>query len=103
MTVFLSCDSNFPVDALSGEVVGTTSRLETLPTAGARRTAATPGVDCNVETRRSRTGASAADSVSATTWNGPLKPGPNPCASRSYATLVVDDAGSFPWSDEPSL
>ena len=32
---------------------------------------------------------------------GPLKPGPKPLASRSYARRVVSDDGSLPWSAAP--
>ena len=39
--------------------------------------------------------------VSATIWSGPLNPGPNPEASRSYEVRVVVPSGSLPWSDRP--
>ena len=39
--------------------------------------------------------------VFTTIWKVPLKPGPNPCASRSYALRVVVDSGSCPASEEP--
>ena len=46
--------------------------------------------------------ASAGELVWATSSSGPLKPGPKPSASRSYACRVVVEAGSLPWSEEPS-
>ena len=33
---------------------------------------------------------------------GPLKPGPKPSASRSYARRAVCSSGCVPWSDAPS-
>ncbi len=60
-----------------GDVVGTTLITET-PLAGGTATAwATPSVDEMAVTSDSGAG------PSTTTWSGPLKPGPNPSASRS--------------------
>ncbi len=40
--------------------------------------------------------------LTVTSSSGPLKPGPNPEASRSNAWRVVVPTGSLPWSEEPS-
>lgn len=68
-----------------------------MPSAGgAAATLATPSVSRMADTR-------APVSVSsATTWSGPLNPGPNPSASMSYACRVVVDSWWLPWSVAPS-
>jgi hypothetical protein len=67
--------------------------------AGRAKAAATPGVRATVAVSEARACWSA---FSATSCSGPLKPGPNPSLSRSYALRVVLAAGSLPWSEEPS-
>ena len=44
---------------------------------------------------------SAGDRTSLVTRSGPLKPGPKPWLSKSYARRVVNDVGSFPASATP--
>ena len=51
---------------------------------------------------RSRCGACCVPATSTTIGIGPLKPGPKPSASRSYARRLVCSVGCVPWSAAPS-
>ncbi len=91
------------VAASSGAVVGTTwMRPMPVDLSGMVNAVATPGVPATVVASCWNAAASLGEPISPTSWSGPLKPGPNPVASRSYASRVVDPAGSLPWSPVPS-
>src|SRR5450631_4618399 len=87
-----------------GEVVGTTWTMPSLaPGAdGKGVTEATPGSLRSLPANAVSAAASAGDFTSATSCKGPLKPGPKPCAIRSYALRVELPEGSLPESEEPS-
>src|SRR5256885_5370199 len=65
-------------------------------------TEAIPGVSLSVVVNRARPPVSPADGRLTASWRGPLKPGPKPAASRSYAWRVVWLVGSLPESLAPS-
>jgi hypothetical protein len=86
-----------------GEVVGITWTMPILEPGGigGAATLATPLRWPTSPTSRPSACWSAGAGVWATSWSGPLKPGPNPLASRSYACRVVVEDGLLPASEEP--
>ncbi len=87
----------------SGEVVGVTVTTPTVAPVfiGIAVTLATPLRVLSSFVRVVSAAWSALVGAWATRVSGPLKPGPKPSASRSYALRVVVEAGSLPWSEEP--
>ena len=66
-------------------------------------TAATPGVASIAVVSWSSSCNAAGSSISTASSSGPLKPGPNPSESRSYARRRVSDVGAVPSSGNPSF
>src|SRR6185437_7684552 len=99
MTVFRNWLIKVAVAGSSGAVVGRTWVTSTADPedgpacagAGPGCTAATPGTAVSARSSRPSAATSAAEPVWATRSSGPLKPGPNPSASISYALYVVLD------------
>src|SRR5262249_1290190 len=87
----------------SGDVVGVTWITSTPAFGGWAPTLATPGTLASAGVRRSPALVAGGEWAWATPSSGPLKPGPKPSASRSYAWRDVLDAGSLLASDAPSL
>src|SRR5665811_882151 len=92
------------VAASWGEVVGTTWTMSTLApgAVGKGVTDATPGSLRSLPVNAASAAVSAGDFTSATSCNGPLKPGPKPFAIKSYALRVELPEGSLPESEDPS-
>src|ERR1035437_9691960 len=92
------------VAASWGEVVGTTWMMPSLApgAAGKGVTDATPGSLRSLPVNAASAAVSAGDLTSATSCNGPLKPGPKPFAIKSYALRVELPEGSLPESEDPS-
>ena len=91
--------------ASCGEPFGTTWISTALPfgLGMGGLTCATSGSRCSAASRRVTAGvAIEADGTSLASRSGPLKPGPNPSLSKSYARRVVNDFGSLPASATPS-